>query len=142
MPSERTPAAIRRLVAARSQGYCEYCRSPEAFATEKFTVEHIKPRYAGGETVLENLAWSCIGCNSYKHTKTQSTDPETGQSVPLFNPRLSSWNEHFFWSDDFVEIVAKTACGRASIEALRLNRSGIVNLRRLLVTAGLHPPKL
>jgi hypothetical protein len=32
-------------------------------------------------------------------------------------------------------------CGRATVEALRLNRSGVVNLRRLLRSANLHPPK-
>lgn len=140
MPSERVPAAIRRLVAARAQGYCEYCRSPEAFATEGFSVEHIKPRNAGGETILENLAWSCIGCNSYKQARTQAIDPATGQPEFLFNPRTTTWSEHFSWSDDFTIILGKTPCGRATIEALRLNRPGIVNLRRLLVKARLHPP--
>lgn len=141
MPSERVPAALRRLVAARAQGYCEYCHSPEEFATEGFTVEHIKPRFVGGETTLENLAWSCVGCNSYKQARTQAIDPETNQLEFLFHPRTSAWNTHFSWSDDFTTIVGRTACGRATIEALRLNRPGIVNLRRLLVMAGLHPPQ-
>ena len=141
MPSERVPTAIRRLVAARAQGYCEYCYSPEAFATEGFAVEHIKPRQAGGETIFENLAWSCLGCNSYKQAKTQAIDPETQQSELLFNPRCAAWSQHFCWSDDFTIIIGKTACGRATIEALRLNRSGIVNLRQLLSMAGLHPPQ-
>ncbi len=69
MPSERVPDAIRRIVAARAQDYCEYCRCPGRFATESFTVEHTKPRIAGGETTLENLAWSCFGCNSHKLLK-------------------------------------------------------------------------
>lgn len=141
MSADRTPAATRRLVAARAEGFCEYCRSPEAFATEGFTIEHIKPRQAGGETILENLAWSCMGCNSYKHTKTQGVDPVTGQAELLFNPRSSAWDNHFAWSSDYTKIIGKTACGRATIEALRLNRAGIVNLRRLLVMAGLHPPR-
>jgi len=41
--SEKTPQSIRRIVAARARGYCEYCRCSEDFATESFTVEHIKP---------------------------------------------------------------------------------------------------
>jgi 5-methylcytosine-specific restriction endonuclease McrA len=85
--SEKTPQSIRRIVAARARGYCEYCRCSEDFATESFTVEHIKPRQAGGETVFENLAWSCFGCHGHKHTKTQTTDPETGESSPLYHPR-------------------------------------------------------
>lgn len=141
MPSERVTEALRRIVAARGQNYCEYCRCSGEFATESFTVEHIKPRRAGGETTLENLAWSCFGCNSHKHTKTYGTDPTTGQQEPLFNPRQQSWNEHFTWSSDFTEVIGKTPCGRATVEVLRLNRPGVVNLRRLLFMAGLHPPE-
>jgi hypothetical protein len=132
---------MRRIVATRAWGYCEYCRCPEQFATERFTVEHIKPRQAGGETVLANLAWSCFGCNAHKHTKMQGTDPQTGEKVALYNPRQQVWSEHFDWSDDFTQAIGKTACGRATVDALRLNRSGVVNLRRLLFAANLHPPE-
>lgn len=138
--SEKTPASIRRIVAARARGYCEYCRCSEEFATESFTVEHIKPRQAGGETILENLAWSCFGCNGHKHTKTQATDPETGEKIELYHPRKQAWSEHFNWSDDFTLVVGKTACGRATVEAVRLNRNGVINLRVLLRGANLHPP--
>jgi HNH endonuclease len=138
--SEKIPASIRRIVAARARGYCEYCRCSDEFATESFTVEHIKPRQAGGETILENLAWSCFGCNGHKHTKTQATDPETGEKIELYHPRQQAWSEHFSWSDDFTLVVGKTACGRATIEALWLNRTGVVNLRMLLRGANLHPP--
>lgn len=138
---ERTPESMRRIVAARARGYCEYCRCSEQFATQSFTVEHIKPRLVGGETVLENLAWSCFGCNGHKHTKIQATDPETGEKIALYNPRQQSWREHFSWSDDFTEVIGKTACGRATVEALRLNRFGVVNLRRLLRSVNLHPPE-
>jgi len=139
--SERVSESIRRIVAARSRGYCEYCRCSEKFATESFTVEHIKPRKAGGETVLENLAWSCFGCNGHKHTKTEGIDPETGEKIALYNPRQQVWSEHFDWSDDFTQVIGKTPCGRVTVEALRLNRYGVVNLRRLLFAANLHPPE-
>jgi HNH endonuclease len=139
--SERTPESMRRIVAARARGYCEYCRCSEQFATEGFTVEHIKPRQAGGETILENLAWSCFGCNSYKHAKVQGTDPETGEKIALYNPRRQAWSEHFEWDDDFTRVLGKTPYGRATVEALHLNRFGVVNLRRLLFAANLHPPE-
>ncbi len=138
----RTPESMRRIIAARAYGYCEYCRCSDQFATESFTVEHINPRQAGGETVLENLAWSCFGCNSYKHVKTQGTDLETGERVALYNPRQQNWSDHFDWNDDFTQVISKTSCGRVTVEALRLNRFGIVNLRRLLRSANLHPPEI
>ena len=69
--SERIPDSVRRIVATRANNICEYCRCLESFSTQSFTVDHIKPRKVGGETTLENLAWSCFGCNAYKHTKTE-----------------------------------------------------------------------
>jgi hypothetical protein len=140
MPPEKVPVAIRRVVAARAAGYCEYCRYPEQFATESFTVEHITPRAAGGANTLDNLDWSCFGCNSFKHAKTQGTDPQTGAQVPLFHPRQQQWDEHFDWTEDKCQIVGKTSCGRATVEALRFNRVALMNLRGVLAQVGLHPP--
>jgi len=87
MPEARVTSAQRRAVFARAQGCCEYCRSQAHFATQSFAVEHIIPRRAGGHTKLDNLALSCLGCNSHKYVKTHARDPETGQQVPLFHPR-------------------------------------------------------
>ncbi len=138
--SERVSAAQRRTIASRAKNLCEYCRCPEEFSPDSFTVEHIKPRQAGGETIAENLAWSCFGCNGRKHTKTSHCDPETKLEVALFHPRQQLWSEHFSWNDDFTKVIGKTPCGRATMLALQLNRVGVVNLRRLLTSAGLHPP--
>lgn len=140
MPPDKISASTRRVVAARSAGYCEYCRCPEQLATESFTVEHITPRALGGDNTLENLAWSCFGCNSFKHTKTRGTDPDTGEQVALFHPRQQRWQDHFEWSEDKTLMIGTTACGRATVDALKLNRSGLVNLRNVLVQVGLHPP--
>ncbi|MEK7328002.1 MAG: HNH endonuclease signature motif containing protein [Chloroflexota bacterium] len=60
------------MVAARARDYCEYCQSLAQFATQSFTVEHIKPRAAGGETTLDNLAWACFGCNGHKQARTHA----------------------------------------------------------------------
>ena len=141
MTSERVSAALRRQVRVRAKGYCEYCRCPADFTNAAFHCEHIKPRDAGGETILENLAWSCPWCNAHKYTKTQACDPHTGRPVPLFNPRRQSWSRHFEWSEDFIVIIGRTATGRATVEALHLNRPELLNLRRVLLTVGEHPPK-
>ena len=45
--SERVPESIRSIVATRAGCYCEYCYCSEQFATQSFTIEHIKPRQAG-----------------------------------------------------------------------------------------------
>lgn len=141
MPDRRVTPALRRSVYERAKGCCEYCRSQAHFATESFAVEHIIPRHAGGETVLENLALACFGCNSYKHIKTVGIDPHTNEEVPLFHPRLQQWSEHFVRANNFTEIVGLAATGRATVMILQFNRSELINLRRVLHQVGEHPPQ-
>ena len=88
--AETISVELRNLVAARANGLCEYCQSQESFATERFSIEHIEPRAAGGLTVAENLALACQGCNGHKAAKAAAVDPETQTSVPLFHPRQQS----------------------------------------------------
>lgn len=139
--SKYVPSKLRKLVAERANFICEYCRSQEKFSAESFAVEHIHPRKSGGKTVEENLAYSCLGCNSHKATKTNAFDPVSENTVNLFNPRSQNWNEHFTWNKDFTEIIGLTPTGRATIGALKLNRKGVKNLRWALFTVGKHPPK-
>lgn len=141
MPDKRITPSLRRRVQERANGCCEYCRSQEMFATESFSVDHIKPRVEGGKTKMSNLAYACLGCNGYKSWHTYATDPATGDIAPLFNPRQQQWAEHFAWSEDLTEILGITPTGRATVEALKLNRPNLINLRHLLLIIGKHPPK-
>ena len=59
--AERPPARVRQLVAGRANGRCEYCLSPEEFATQSFVVEHIWPTSRGGKTVPRHLGWGVPG---------------------------------------------------------------------------------
>jgi hypothetical protein len=142
MPDSRVSAELRQLVAERARGCCEYYRSQAQYATESFSVEHILPRARGGTTTSENLGLACQGCNNHKYDKIEAPDPVSGQPAPLYHPRRDRWEQHFAWSADFTLIVGLTATGRATVDALFLNRDGVVNLRRLLHTAGKHPPAL
>jgi hypothetical protein len=107
---------------------------------QAFSVEHIDPRSRAGATVTDNLAYACQGCNNHKYNRTHGTDPVTGETVPLFHPRQQRWREHFAWTPDGTMIVGLSPTGRATVDLLRLNREGLVNLRRLLFVAGEHPP--
>ena len=93
MYSERISQSLRLRVRKRAKGLCEYCQAPTNFASASFHCDHIIPRKDGGKSTLDNLAWTCPSCNSTKHTKTHAQDPQTGQRVPLFNPRLKNWND-------------------------------------------------
>src|SRR5271157_4904243 len=141
MSEERIPSSVRKAVWARPGELCEYCRSQARFAMQPFSVEHIVPRSQEGPTHLENHALSCQGCNNHKYRKTHASDPVSGQLVLLFHPLKQSWSEHFAWNEDASLVIGLTPTGRASIEALQLNRPGLVNLRRILFAAGEHPPR-
>lgn len=140
MPESRVTAQQKKVVAERANGCCEYCRSQVRFAIQPFSIEHIIPKSAGGETVLDNLALSCQGCNNHKYNKTEECDPVSGDTVPLYHPRKQRWSNHFAWNDDFTLIIGLTPTGRSTVEVLQLNREGVVNLRRVLYAMGEHPP--
>ena len=103
-------------------------------------VDHIQPTARGGANTEDNLCLACDLCNQYKWARTAGTDPETGARVALFNPRQDKWFEHFTWSDDGAQIIGLTARGRATAQALKLNNSLAVTVRRNWVKAGWHPP--
>ncbi|MBD2329272.1 HNH endonuclease signature motif containing protein [Alkalinema sp. FACHB-956] len=140
MPRRYITVAEQQQIIARAGRRCEYCKSTIDHTPQSFACEHILPIAEGGETDLENLALSCGGCNGHKHTKTQAIDPISQAIVPLFHPRQQVWREHFTWSLDTLRVIGITATGRATVNALKLNRAGVVNLRKLLIMAGLHPP--
>jgi len=140
MPKQHITAKIKQAIVERANGCCEYCRSQARFATQQFSVEHIKPRSVGGKTTLDNLALACQGCNNHKYNKIEAHDPVSSKMAPLYHPRQQQWYKHFSWSKDFTLIVGLTPTGRATVEALQLNREGLVNLRRVLYAAGEHPP--
>jgi hypothetical protein len=140
MTEKYVPAKLRREVGERASYCCEYCRCQENFSPQTLSIEHIIPRNRGGQTIAENLAYACQGCNSHKSTKTTAPDEFTNKMVPLFNPRQQQWSEHFTWNEDYSEIVGLTPIGRATLIALHLNRHSLINLRRALYLTGKHPP--
>ncbi len=137
--SEHVSTALRRLVRTRAQGRCEYCMTPEAYAPEAFSVEHILPRSKRGTSTADNLALSCQGCNNHKYTRTRALDPVTELTAPLYHPRQHAWQEHFVWLPDARRLLGISPTGRATVEMLRLNRPGLMGLREALIALGVHP---
>ncbi len=141
MADKRATVEQRKRVAEQADNCCEYCRSQEKFAMQSFSTEHIRPRSKGGRTILDNLALACQGCNAHKYNKTEGYDAVTGKITALFHPRQQIWRNHFKWSADFSLIVGMTPTGRVTVETLKLNREGLVNLRKILYAMGEHPPE-
>lgn len=134
------PKLLRLLVFQRAFGCCEYCMISGFHTSCEFEIEHIIPLAKAGLTIFENLALACPGCNGHKLIKTQGFDQTTNKTVPLYNPRLQEWREHFQWSNDKLTIIGKTDIGRGTISALHMNRGKVINLRSVLILDGFHPP--
>jgi 5-methylcytosine-specific restriction endonuclease McrA len=80
------PASLRRLVIQRGGDHCEHCGLSQAGQAATFHIDHITPIVAGGATA-ENLALACVSCSLRKATRQMVEGPETGKTVPIFNPR-------------------------------------------------------
>jgi hypothetical protein len=91
------PPTLRTDVAHRAGHRCEYCRLSQAGQEAAFHIDHVVPRAQDGPTTIENLALACVSCSLRKWAKQTAIDPESGDALPLFNPRTDSWTEHFRW---------------------------------------------
>ncbi len=60
------PAELRRLVAERAAGRCEYCRIKDSDTFYGCQIDHIIAEKHDGETVESNLAFTCTYCNRFK----------------------------------------------------------------------------
>lgn len=130
----------RRTVERRAKGRCEYCRASQDISAYTFHVEHIVPRARGGADHLSNAALSCWSCNSAKASHVTGVDPETADVRLLFHPRQQQWEEHFALSADQLNIVGRTAVGRATVERLRMNDPRFQpKARELWIAAGRWP---
>ena len=126
-------------VEARAALRCEYCRMHQALQGGTFHVEHITPSAHGGPSTLDNLAWSCPGCNLHKSDRIAALDPQTGAMIPLFHPRRDRGSEHFRWEKYY--LTGKTPTGRATVSLLDLNHPRRLLIRQAEEVFGLFPPQ-
>lgn len=141
MAKQYVTAKQKQIIEQRAHSRCECCKCRKDYASHTFNIEHIIPLSSGGKTSMDNLALACSGCNGCKSSKLQAIDPLSKLKTALFNPRQQKWQDRFIWSTNSLNIVGITPVGRATVNALRLNRPGVVNLRRIMLPADLPPPK-
>jgi hypothetical protein len=131
------PQPIRRQVIRRAENRCEYCGLSQAGQEAAFHIDHIVPMSSSGRTELTNLALACVSCSLRKGARRSGIDPETREAAALFNPRQMSWRLHFRW--DGVRVVGLSPVGRATIDALQLNRLLAQAIRREEEIQNRHP---
>jgi len=140
MSTTRVGPRLRDQVLHDAGGRCGYCRLREEITGTPLEIEHIVPEARGGPTRRANLWAVCRYCNLLKSDRVEALDPETGALTPLFNPRAERWSDHFSWIDGGLRIQGTTPTGRATVEALALNRALLVRARMYWISAGWHPP--
>ena len=129
--------ALRQLVFEQAGGRCEYCLLPQRVAAHKHEPDHIIPRQHDGETTAENLALACIRCNRYKGYNIGSFDPETGDLVPFYHPRLQDWSTHFRLDGAIIQPL--TPEGRVTAKMLHFNDTDRLEERQRLIEVKLYP---
>ncbi len=132
------PAALERLVVERANGHCEYCGLAQEGQEATFHIDHVVPSAARGKTEAHNLALAGVSCSLRKGCRQRAVDPVTGTEVPLFNPRADQWQDHFYWEG--IRVTGQSPVGRATIEALKMNRTAILAIRSEEGLRGRHPP--
>lgn len=138
MSGLHVPVSLQRRVRERAGNRCEYCRLSQALQHATFHVDHIWPRSEAGLTTLDNLALACVSCSLRKSDRTTATDPDTGELVRLFNPRVDAWADHFDIVSDF-SLTGRTPTGRATVMALRLNHALAIGIRAEEAKRGRYP---
>lgn len=136
----RLPQAIQDAVRQRANYLCEYCHTSELWQYVQFTIDHLVPLSQGGDDSLQNLALACFHCNRYKSYHDTAVDPQSGDVVAIFQPRLDQWSEHFIWSNDKLILVGLTPVGRSTIALLKINRPRVLSIRAADAIVGRHPP--
>lgn len=132
------PRSLAEEVVLRAGNRCEYCQLSQLGQEATFHIDHVMPRAAGGPTASGNLALACVSCSLRKWAKRTAADPDTGEEVPLFDPRAQTWGDHFRWDGE--RVAPLTPTGRATAAALALNRPLILAIRQEEMTRGRHPP--
>jgi hypothetical protein len=131
---------LRLEVALLANFRCEYCCIHEDDLFFSYQIDHIISIKHGGETDLENLAYSCSMCNQNKGSNLGTYLADSKRLVRLFNPRKDAWKTHFEINNG--EIIGKSKIGLATIKVLDLNNVDRVILRQILIESGRYSYKL
>lgn len=142
MTRTHIPLELDQQIRLVAKNRCGYCLSPQHLVMGRLHIEHIQPIGKGGNSEENNLWLACSICNGHKADKTHAIDPQSGESIPLFNPRHQKWFEHFRRSENGMHVIGLTNVGRATIIALHLSDDpDALTVRSYWILAGWHPPK-
>ena len=128
--------AKKKIIIERASHRCEYCHVPEFLSSFDYHIEHIIALQHGGSSLLNNLAYCCSPCNWKKGTNIAIILEFGGNLVPLFNPRMQNWFEHFEINKG--KLIALSDVGKATIKLLELNLPMKIEERFEMSLAGFY----
>lgn len=133
------PAPLRQRLEEADDHRCAYCHTSQSNSGNPMVIDHVLPRSKGGDTAFDNLCFACYRCNLFKGAQIEAVEPLGGEVVSLFHPRANVWGEHFGWDEAGLRILGLTPMGRATVNALNMNNSVIIDARRNWVRLGWRP---
>lgn len=110
---------IRRLVAERAGGICEYCLIAEEDSYYRHQTEHIISVKHGGLSETENLALACVFCNRNKGSDIATVGTDSSELIRFYNPRTDIWSENFRLKGFVISTLTDIA--KATIRILQMN---------------------
>jgi HNH endonuclease len=133
------PTSLKRQVALRAHGRCEYCLLPEVVSLFSFHVDHIKSVKHGGLSILLNLAYCCPDCNFFKGSDLGTFLLDEEHLIRFFNPRKDDWHEHF----EIIEggIYGRTPIGESTVRIFKFNDVERLIFRQQLIVLGHYHTK-
>jgi hypothetical protein len=99
--------------------------------------DHIIAVKHGGTSGLDNLAWACFDRNRFKGSDIALRDAVSGELVPLFNPRMQRWSEHFRLESG--RIIPRSPVGYVTAFLLKFNLPQRIEVRETLARTGRYP---
>jgi hypothetical protein len=140
MAAHCIPDSVYEVVAADAGHCCGYFQAPQSVLPYRLEIEHLLPSSLGGADGRDNLWLSCHKCNKLRSNHLEALDPITEARVAIFNPRQHNWVDHFAWDRGGLQIVGRTALGRATVALLSLNDAYHQRARSVWILTGLFPP--
>lgn len=104
---------------------CGYCGVTETTAGGELTLDHYRPRAAGGSDELDNLIYACIKCNQYK-SDFWPDDVDLDRGRQLLHPGSDDLSVHLVEDEATGHLQGLTPTGVFHITVLRLNRPQLV----------------
>ncbi len=110
---------------------CGYCGVTEDKAGGELTIDHYRPRAAGGNEEQDNLVYACVRCNQYKGRYWPDED-DLIHNRRVLHPLLDEIAVHVGVDENTGHLYGLTSTGVFHIALLRLNRPQLVAYRSAL----------